>query len=424
MDSLRDIGYELPSAVADLVDNSIDAQATQVRITVAFAGEESWIRIADNGTGMSTPTLQEAMRFGSDRDYEEVELGKFGLGLKTASLSQARRLTVATRTNPNRREIEIRRWDLDHVLRTDSWDLLRLSTSEVRPECIDPLLEGPGTVVMWERLDRVLEYQNPAGRAAENGLVSICRDIEAHLAMVFHRFLAAQARRRRKLTITLQGNRIAAWDPFALSEEHTLRIPSQIVTVRHEGRTHEVPVAPYILPNQMQFSTTRAWEAASGPLKWNRQQGFYVYRGDRMIQSGGWNRLRTSDEHTKLARIAIDIPRGADSAFGINVTKMRVLFPVELRPELRAIASAVANMAEAAYRKGASAGADAPRRPPARRGQSTATGKDNGGGGSALTQVSWQAVEETLRDVLAGYPDLLKRVFAELRGRVGMVAQD
>ncbi len=92
------------------------------------------------------------------------------------------------------------------------------------------------------------------------------------------------------------------------------------MSFRYGGRAQTIRVQPYILPNQVQFSTTRAWEAASGPKKWNRQQGFYIYRGGRMIQSGGWNRLRTPDEHTKLARIAVDIPRAADHAFGINVS--------------------------------------------------------------------------------------------------------
>lgn len=351
MDSLRDIGYELPAAVADLVDNSIDADATQVDITASFEGEDSWIRIADDGAGMETSRLNEAMRYGTERDYGDAELGKFGLGLKTASLSQCRRLTVATRTNPNRREVEIRRWDLDHVMDEDVWELMRLTTLEVRPELVEPLQGGAGTVVMWEALDRVLDYKLPSGRAAETGLGTICRDIEEHLAMVFHRFLAQQARRALPLTITVQGNAIDAWDPFARREEATQKLDRQAISMRHEGRMHTIRVQPYILPNQVQFSTTRAWEAASGPKKWNRQQGFYIYRGGRMIQSGGWNRLRTPDEHTKLARIAIDIPRAADQAFGINVSKMRVLVPIEVRADLRAIASAVASRAQQAYRQ-------------------------------------------------------------------------
>lgn len=417
MESLRDIGYELPAAVADLVDNSIDADATQVDITAEFEGEDSWIRIADNGTGMATARLNEAMRYGTDRDYDEVELGKFGLGLKTASLSQCRRLTVATRTNPSRREIEIRQWDLDHVMEADTWELLRLSTSEVRDELIEPLQDGPGTVVMWELLDRIFDYKLPSGRAAETGLASMCRDIEGHLAMVFHRFLSRQARRPLPLTITVQGNPIDAWDPFARTEDATLTLDRQTVNLRHAGRTHAIPVQAYILPNQVQFSTTRAWEAASGPRKWNRQQGFYIYRGGRMIQSGGWNRLRTSDEHTKLARIAIDIPRAADAAFGINVSKMRVLIPAEMRPELKALASAVAQRAQMAYRQSSDGhqGGSSMGGAPASTGRSRST---PAGGGNGVSSVPWNVLRDVLQSELSGQPDLLERLFAALNRAV------
>jgi hypothetical protein len=431
MESLRDIGYELPAAVADLVDNSIDARATQVDVTVVFDGVDSWIRVADDGSGMSTSRMNEAMRYGTDRDYAEGDLGKFGLGLKTASLSQCRRLTVATRTNPDRRDIEIRRWDLDHVMDEDLWQLLRLGPAEVRPETVEPLQDGPGTVVMWELLDRVLDYKVPTGLAAQHGLAAVCRDIEAHLAMVFHRFLAQQARRALPLTITVQGNVVEPWDPFARDEQATQKLDKQSVTLRQDGRTQTIRVQPYILPNQVQFSTARAWEGASGPKKWNRQQGFYIYRGGRMIQSGGWNRLRTPDEHTKLARIAVDIPRGADAAFGINVSKMRVLVPAELRPDLKAIASAVANRAQAAYRqtdggqapgggaRGSHRGSGA-----ASRGASSSPGATTNGAGTSSDQlVPWRVIYDVLQGQLSAEPRLLQQLLDALSdaldGRTG-----
>lgn len=420
MESLRDIGYELPAAVADLVDNSIDADATQVDITVVFEGEDSWIRIADNGTGMPTDRLNEAMRYGTDREYDEVDLGKFGLGLKTASLSQCRRLTVATRTSPTRRDIEIRSWDLDHVMDADRWQLLRLGTSEVRDAIVEPLQDGPGTVVMWEMLDRVFDYKIPSGRAAESGLNAICRDIEGHLSMVFHRFLAQQARRALPLTITVQGNPVDAWDPFARGEPGTLKLDRQAISLRNAGRTHAIAVQPYILPNQMQFSTTRAWEAASGPKKWNRQQGFYIYRGGRMIQSGGWNRLRTPDEHTKLARIAVDVPRAADTAFGINVSKMRVLIPAEVRAQLKAIASAVANRAQTAYRQSGEGQGTAQRGHSSGTASGTGSAATNGSGGR--DSIPWTLVRDVLRSELSAHPEILERVLSALSRDGGPVA--
>jgi Histidine kinase-, DNA gyrase B-, and HSP90-like ATPase len=423
MESLRDIGYELPAAVADLVDNSIDADATRVDVTVTFEGASSWIRVADNGTGMPTQLMNEAMRYGTDRSYGETDLGKFGLGLKTASLSQCRRLTVATRTNPQRREIEIRRWDLDHVMDEDRWQLLRLSPSEARDEMTTPLQDGPGTVVMWEMLDRVLDYRLPSGLAAERGLSMICRDIEAHLAMVFHRFLAQQARRALPLRITLQGNEVDPWDPFARGEMATQRLDRQTISLRYDGRTHTIRVQPYVLPNQVQFSTARAWEIASGPKKWNRQQGFYIYRGGRMVQSGGWSRLRTPDEHTKLARIAIDIPRGTDTAFGINVSKMRVLIPTDIRAELKAIASAVTSRAQAVYRQNGNrqpGTAGSGGRPGARgAGPSSATsaaasGFTTANGADREPLVPWHVIYDVLSEQLADHPSLIQRILDAL----------
>lgn len=429
MVSLRDIGYELPSAVADLVDNSLDADATRVDITVGFEGAGSWIRIADDGTGMSTARMNEAMRYGSDRDYDSSDLGKFGLGLKTASLSQCRRLTVATRTNPSRREIEIRRWDLEHVRDEDRWELLRLSTKEVRPQLIEPLQESIGTVVMWEQLDRVLSYKLPFGVAAEHGLSALCREVEEHLAMVFHRFLAGKAARPLPFILALNGNPIDPWDPYATAEPATERLDRQTITLRHEGRSLAIRIQPYILPNQMQFSTQRSWEDAAGPKKWNRQQGFYIYRADRMIQSGGWNRLRTPDEHTKLARVAVDIPPAADAAFEVNVSKMRLLIPGAIRPDLKALASAVASRAQAAYRQGGNA---ATGRTSARAGRTAGTSGDptdppttsspasawergrandaRAGASGGPSCVSVEDLTRILRRELAAQPELLTRI--------------
>jgi hypothetical protein len=127
-------------------------------------------------------------------------------------------------------------------------------------------------------------------------------------------------------------------------------LQEQHLFVEHNGTSQLVRVRPYVLPSQIKFSSAEAHAAAAGPLKWNRQQGFYIYRGDRMIQSGGWNRLRTMDEHSKLARVALDITPELEELFQINVAKMRVVLPDELRPQLRALAAGVVTSAQEAYR--------------------------------------------------------------------------
>jgi hypothetical protein len=351
MASLRHIGYHAPAAVSDLIDNSIDADARSIKVDVVADGSESWVRIADDGIGMTARELDEAMRYGSSRPYKESDLGAFGLGLKTASLSQCRRLTVASKTT-ERGRVEVRRWDLDRVAAHDSWALQRLTPRQCPDHLITPLTREPGTVVLWERLDRVLDYRKPDGAAATNSLNALGEEIREHIAMVFHRFLAGElSRGRRRIRLWLNGERVVPWDPFARTEPLTQQLPVQVLLLSWAGRRHRVRIRPYVLPSQMQFSTPDAHALAGGPRRWNRQQGLYIYRRDRLIQSGGWNRLRTTDEHSKLARIAVDIPPKADSAFEANISKMSVAIPRDLRAELRTLASGVVQRAQDTYRQ-------------------------------------------------------------------------
>jgi hypothetical protein len=349
MESLRDIGYDLPSAVADLVDNSLDADAENVNIDFGHDLDGGWIRISDDGRGMTESQLDEAMRYGSSRSYGEGDLGHFGLGLKTASLSQGRRLTVATKST-SRGPIRIRRWDLDHVARTDAWELQRLTVRECPNTLRDPLAGGQGTVVLWERLDRIIGTRRPGGDAAARRLETAAAEVAEHLAMAFHRFLSGEAP-GPPLRIMVCGTPLVPWDPFARAERLTRALPVQAVDFAHGGGQHSMIVRPFVLPAQHHFSSPEAHELAGGPQRWNRQQGLYVYRRDRLIQSGGWNRLRTMDEHAKLARIAIDIPPDADSAFRINVAKMTVGLPEAVRPQSRALIAGVVSLAQDVYRR-------------------------------------------------------------------------
>jgi hypothetical protein len=412
MESLRDIGYDLPAAVADLVDNSIDAGASSVDVTVAHQEDDPWIRIADNGHGMSPSRLDEAMRYGSRRAYGKSDLGRFGLGLKTASLSQCRRLTIATRRTPRAR-IEIRRWDLDEVSRHNEWRLERPTPRDCAPALLDPLAGTAGTVVMWENLDRLLGRRRPNGVAFRAALYAASDRLAEHLEMVFHRFILGEAGGgKRGVTISLDGTPLAAWDPFARDEPHSIRLPPQTAALKHGGRTHDVTVQPYILPTQIQFSSPAAHARAAGPARWNRQQGLYIYRADRLIQSGGWNRLRTMDEHSKLARIALDVPAGADGAFGVNVSKMRVTLPAAIRPELMAIVSGVVTRAQAAYRRRVRL-VDAPAEGTARHPAWNAPGAQGVHDGMGLSG-HWPLIVATLERELHEHPDLLRRTLVAL----------
>ena len=350
--SLRDMGYDFSTAVADLIDNSIEAGATVVTIDVEFDGDDSWVRIADNGIGMSLVQLQEAMRYGSEREYDgENDLGKFGLGLKTASMSQCQRMIVASRGSL-REEVHAYSWDLDHVNTTNKWEIIKVSKRELKIVLGHHLEKTRGTVVFWQKLDRILGYKHPYGENAKKRMNAMCRELEDHLAMVFHRFLAGDVP-GKKLRIILNGNQINAWDPFARKENKTRALDAISIRLEHEGKAGTAILEPYILPHQDDFSSTDAFKLASGPKKWNRQQGFYIYRANRLIQSGGWSGLKTIDEHTKLARIAISFSPHLDDAFKINVSKMRVQLPAQIRDQVEIAVRPATKLAQETYRKNA-----------------------------------------------------------------------
>ncbi|MDZ7578668.1 MAG: ATP-binding protein [Candidatus Nanopelagicales bacterium] len=349
---LRDVGYDFVSAVADVVDNSIAAKASRIEIDVSWAGPDSWIRIADNGFGMDAATINEALRFGSERSYRADDLGKFGLGLKTASLSQCRQILVASRVSPNTARIDARSFDLDRIIRDDEWTIEIVAAAHRPSELTAPLRDGPGTVVMWKVLDRLLGFKVPRGQNAHNALLEMTERLEQHLAMVFHRFLEGDVsgRHGRKLTMTLNGNRIAPWNPFALDEPSTQHLQTREFDISANGVQGLVTFDPWILPTREQFSSEAAFNRMSGPSKWNHQQGFYIYRANRMIQSGGWSRIRAADEHTKYARIALDFFPELDPAFGINIAKMRVQLPQALRERMKDPLQDAIRVANKSYR--------------------------------------------------------------------------
>lgn len=414
VESLRDIGYDLPRAVADLVDNSIAAEATEVDVTLHFAGDESWIRVADNGHGMDASTIREAMRYGSERDYSSSDLGKFGFGLKTASTSQCRRVTVATRQAEYQRRFEVRCLDLDHIEKSNRWEVLVLEDDERPEHVLEPIKEQRGTVVLWEDLDRVIEYNDPWGGWARRRMLGLAEEIDEHLAMVFHRFLSGEVR-NQPLTITVNGSKVEPWDPFCRGEAGTEELPAKDLRVVAKDGFGIVRVRPYVLPPQAEFSDTAAWNRASGPAKWNRQQGFYIYRANRLIQSGGgWNRLRTTDEHTKLARVALDFYPNLDTAFGINIAKAYVRMPSELREDLKPLVDQVARRADQRYRAG-----ERESRHAGHSGQSKSSGSGSVGGKASVRPRA--AIENAAK--LAGEREALERIIKELMREAPEVAR-
>lgn len=357
--SLRDVGYSFRGAVADLVDNSIAANADRISITMKWAGANSYIRIADDGDGMDADRITESLRFGSERDYTADDLGKFGFGLKTASLSQCKRFLVSSRPAGSGGRIHARRFDQDFIEERNAWVIESVPEAELPPEAVETL-EGKGTTVVWAKLDRILGDHFQDSDKAKDRFFDHAEDLERHLGMVFHKFLEGTATSRvgRKLTIAINGRNISAWNPFAPEEAATKKFSDDQLEVAGHGAAGTVRVTAWILPRKDEFSSEKAFERLSGPSKWNQQQGFYVYRSDRMIQSGGWSRMGAADEHTKQARVALEFFPQLDPAFEINISKMTVSLPGTLRDVLRPKIASLRGQAKRSYSQGAAAKKD------------------------------------------------------------------
>jgi hypothetical protein len=349
LSSLRDVGYDFVTAVADIVDNSLAARATRIDIRIEERSPEPRVIIADNGFGMTQSSLVEALRLGSRREYESDDLGKFGLGLKTASLSQCRRLIVVSRHSPQNYRVASATLDLDAMASDDRWLLPPSDSRYAREIGAGWLVSSPGTVVVWERLDRVVQSDEPLSGWDRRRLTKLADATRFHLSMVFHRFLEGR-RGRRRVRMTVNDQMIKPWNPFALDERLTRLMPAQSFELGVDSSRGTVTMQGHVLPTRDQFSSQEAFDRMSGPRKWNGQQGFYVYRNNRLIQSGGWCGLRAPDEHTKLARISLEFPSSLDALFNVNIAKMRVSLPGDLRIQVERGVLDVVKAAQSSYR--------------------------------------------------------------------------
>ena len=322
---MRDIGYSLPTAVADLVDNSLTAGARRIEILADTDSDIPAIGILDDGYGMSEPELLEAMRPGTRSPLEErsdADLGRFGLGLKTSSFSQCRRLTVVSRKNGATCSAV---WDLDTVARTDDWYV------EIPDDCTTVpwfnRLGESGTLVVWQTLDRLIE-KNSVDRKE---LISQIDRTASHVELVFHRFLAGE-QGQRKIRMLLNGRQLEPFDPFHLGHSATQR--GQQETISLNGK--KIRIMAFTLPHHSKVTPTE-WERYAGPEGYLRNQGFYLYRNRRLIVHGTWFGLARQSELTKLARVRIDIPTGLDARWKVDVKKASAQPPGPVRRRLQRI---------------------------------------------------------------------------------------
>lgn len=337
-ESMRDFGYTLPTALADLLDNSLTAGATSIDLQFEAAGERSHIAVVDNGKGMTVDELKNAMRMGTGGPLtlrREGDLGRFGLGLKTASLSQGRCVTVITKSRGDAVPT-IRRWDLRHIA-ASRWQLIT-EPAEAAKGYVDAIATVPsGTAVVIEDLDRLAFLRGDRAHALEH-LGRALDAVRLHLAMVFHRFIEDGT------SITVGPTRLRAWNPF-LTHVST-KLPSE--TLRLHGS--DIVVTPFVLPHHSRL-TDEEHDEAAGPSGWNSHQGFFIYRCRRLIVPGTWLNLNLrKEDHVKLARIQVDLPNGLDANWHLNVMKAHVAAPAALRDDFKRIAREVRHHAAEVYR--------------------------------------------------------------------------
>lgn len=345
IESLRAFGYDTPTAIADLIDNSLSpsAEARNIWVDFFWNGKNSIVTIRDDGHGMSEKQLVAALRVGSRSPVEPREprdLGRFGLGLKTASFSQCRVICVASKTRDG--VLASRTWDLDFVVEKDRWFLLRESPEAARAalELLDA--QRCGTVVVWLMPDRIVGDAAPEDRTAENGFYRIADHVAAHIGMVFSEYL----RGRGAVTIRVSDHAVEAWDPFLVGQDATQELPVESLNWQGEA----IHVRPFVLPHHTRLSQ-REWDSAAGIHGWNAHQGFYVFRNQRMLVAGDWLGLGfTKEEHYKLARIRIDLSSRSDFDWSLDVKKSRAWPPEELRTQLKRIAKLTRARASEVYR--------------------------------------------------------------------------
>lgn len=328
--SMRDLGYSLQAAVADLIDNSITAESTEICIVCDLALADPVLVILDNGWGMTGAEVVAAMRHGATDPRKTrlpKDLGRFGLGLKTASFSQCRTLTVVSAKNGMRTAA---RWSLDLIEVEEDWIIEVLAPEEISALPYVDELGDTGTLVIWQDLDRL--FEDVTGEKRNEVVNEKLTAVERHLSLVFHRFLSGDVKGRKRLSIRLNGGPVKAFDPFCLRNEATQILPTETVYVNNVA----ISMQPYILPHHSRLSQSE-YDFYQTRSDFISNQGAYVYRNCRLMAWGDWFRLIPKGEATKLARVQIDFPNSLDEAWTIDIKKSRARPPHAVRDRLRQI---------------------------------------------------------------------------------------
>lgn len=338
MTSARSFGnYDLPGAIADLIDNSIKARATKVSVRCLFNGGSPLLTIADNGIGMSADELSAAMRPASTNPAAERspdDLGRFGWGMKSASFSQCRKLTVLSRQNGMSTGAA---WDLDDI---DGWRMAVFDAGEADALLRDMGPDTDGTEVQWSKCDWLSE----GGSLTEGVFNDLIAYTRSRLELTFHKFLSGLDGAPR-LSIEVNGLPLEAYDPFYRA--HPATQPLEREDLPLNGAL--IRISPFVLPHYSKLRLSEH-DRLGGEEGFLRNQGFYVYRNHRLIIHGTWFRLAKYGELAQLVRISVDIPNCLDDVWKITVDKSDAQLPAVLRRRLAQIVENLRGHASRVYR--------------------------------------------------------------------------
>ena len=318
------IGYTLEEALSDIIDNSIDAKASEVLIRFVRGKDRiDQIIIADNGRGMRPEELNAAMQYGVRQQHHKGDLGKYGIGLKAAAFSQCKALSVLSRKDG---EDSGRRWTIEAI--KNDWRLEELDIAQVTT-----VLAGDWAPVDFKRsgalvvLDKLDSLQSSVNDFAKN-LQRTIAQLNVDLGMRFHRFIETGT---VKLTIDVAFGigdepvaklQVNPLDPFRYPRSGRKGYPA---TFELDVGSTKVRAIAHIWPAKSKDPNYRL-----GTGKVAGRQGFYFYRNDRLIKAGGWhNLLSDSEPHSSLARVLIEMPPDLDSTFRLSVQKNDFNVPPE-----------------------------------------------------------------------------------------------
>lgn len=348
VNGLRDTGYNFNTAIADIVDNSIAANASRINITVDLDPDiKVRVYIADNGCGMDLDGLKNAMKYGSKERDEKNSLGKFGLGLKTASTAFCKNFSLISRTSE---EMELRKvqWDLDYIAKKGSWLLQFPTIDEDEREMLEMVAQGgSGTLLVWDKIDRIMkDYKNL--KSAQKALVKILDELKFHLSMVFQRYIDTDDTRAKNVEIVVNTTVLQPWDPFCTKEDLTEMLQAEDVPVdMPDGSKAMFHIAAYIIPKKGEFSSVEAERSSRGS---NDFQGIYVYRENRLIHSGDWFGLVKKEPHFSLLRVDFSFDYKLDELLSVDIKKSRILLIGELASFITTFLGPPRREAEKRYR--------------------------------------------------------------------------